>query len=275
LLLLTWGGIAAAVAAPPIPVLAQRGAARQLLVDGRPFLILGGELANSSASSLTYMAPVWPRLRAMHLNTVLTPVSWELIEPEEGRFDFQIVDGLLAQAREQDMRLVLLWFGSWKNSMSCYAPAWVKTDSERFPRARRSTGEAMEILTPFAAANVEADARAFATLMRHLRETDGARHTVVLVQVENEIGMIPEARDRHPAADAAFSAPVPAELLQYLTSHRDTLAPELRDRWVTQGARTSGTWTEEFGGDPATSELIKAWAFGRYVAKVAAAGRGE
>jgi beta-galactosidase GanA len=257
-----------------IPHLHRQGTATQLIVDGQPFLIRGGELSNSHGEP-DYLRASWPKLQALNLNTVVAPVYWDVIEPVEGEFDFATVDGLIADARAHDMHLVLLWFGSWKNSMSCYAPAWVKTDSERFPRARRSTGEAMEILTPFAAANVEADARAFATLMRHLRETDGARHTVVLVQVENEIGMIPEARDRHPAADAAFAAPVPAELLQYLTSHRDTLAPELRDRWVTQGARTSGTWTEVFGGDPATSELFMAWAFGRYVEKVAAAGRAE
>jgi beta-galactosidase GanA len=260
--------------ATPIPHLRRQGTATQLIVDGQPFLVRGGELSNSHGEP-DYLRPSWPKLKALNLNTVITPVYWDVIEPEEGRFDFATVDGLIADARTNDMHLVLLWFGSWKNSMSCYAPAWVKTDSARFPRARRSTGEAMEILTPFAAANCDADARAFAALMRHLRETDGTRHTVVLVQVENEIGMIPEARDRYPAADTAFAAAVPVELLSYLAKHRETLAPELRDRWVAHGARTSGNWTEVFGDDSATSELFMAWAFGRYVEKVAAAGRAE
>src|SRR5690606_15602256 len=169
---------------------------------------------NSSASDLEYLRPRWATLEALHLNTVLAPVYWELVEPAEGAFDFSLVDGLIRQAREHDMRLVLLWFGSWKNSMSSYAPAWVKRDQARFPRAEGSDGRGLEILSPFSAANRDADARAFAALMRHLRETDGRRRTVLMVQVENEIGMIPEARDHSAVADRQFAAGVPGELLQ-------------------------------------------------------------
>ena len=139
------------------------------------------------------MKPHWSRLTALGLNTVLAPVYWDLIEPQEGRFDFSLVDGLIASAREHDLRLVLLWFGSWKNCMSCYVPSWIKTDPQRFPRAQSSAGRGLEMLSAFSEENVEADVRAFAALMRHLREVDAGRHTVIMVQVENEIGMIPEA----------------------------------------------------------------------------------
>jgi beta-galactosidase GanA len=267
-------GFSAGIGAAEIPHLRRQGTATQLIVDGQPFLARGGELSNSHGEP-DYLRASWEKLKSLNLNTVVVPVFWDVIEPAEGKFDFATVDGLIADARANGMHLVLLWFGSWKNSMSCYVPAWVKTDTARFPRARNSTGQAMEILTPFDATNRDTDARTFAALMRHLRETDGAQHTVILVQVENEIGMIPEARDRHPAADAAFAAPVPAALLNYLAAHRDTLAPELRDRWAAHGARLSGTWTEVFGEGAATSELFMAWAFGAYVEKVAAAGRAE
>jgi len=264
----------AAPAESPPPRLERQGGATRLLVDGQPFLVQGGELGNSSGEP-DYLRPFWPKLKALNLNSLVVPVAWGVIEPTEGTFDFATVDGLLADARSNGMRLVLLWFGSWKNSMSCYAPGWVKTDTARFPRSRDSQGQSMEILTPFAAANRDADARAFAALMRHLREADGAQHTVILVQVENEIGMIPEARDRHPAADAAFAGPVPAELMDYLAAHRDTLVPDLRERWASHGGRPKGTWTEVFGEGPATAELFMAWSFGRYVEVVAAAGRRE
>lgn len=273
LFLLLASGAFAATDAASLPHLRKQGTATQLIVDGAPFLIRGGELSNSHGEP-DYLRASWPKLKGLNLNAVVAPVYWDVIEPAEGKFDWASVDGLIADARANDMRLVLLWFGTWKNSMSCYVPVWVKTDSKRFPRSRSSTGQAMEILTPFDATNRDTDARSFAALMRHLRETDTA-HTVVLVQVENEIGMIPEARDRHPAADAAFAAPVPAELMSYLTAHRDTLAPELRDRWAAAGSRASGTWTEVFGDSPATSELFMAWAFGRYVEVVAKAGRAE
>jgi beta-galactosidase GanA len=254
--------------------LRRQGTATQLIVDDQPFLLRGGELSNSHGEP-DYLRSSWAKFKALNLNGVVVPVYWDVIEPREGQFDFATVDGLLADARANDQRLVLLWFGSWKNSMSCYVPAWIKTDSARFPRARDSAGHPLEILTPFSATNRDTDARAFAALMRHLREVDVTHHTVILVQVENEIGMIPEARDRHPDADAAFAAPVPGELLKYLGTHRDTLAPELRERWAAQGARMSGSWTEVFGAGPATSELFMAWSFGRYVEVVAAAGRAE
>lgn len=187
--------------AQDIPHLERRGQATQLIVDGTPFLILGGELGNSSASSREYMRPFWPKLRAMKLNTVLAPVSWELIEPEEGGFDFTSVDGLLEDARAHDVRLVLLWFGTWKNSTSSYVPAWVKRDTARFPRTLGKDGRAQEIISAFSEDARSADARAFAALMRHLKAVDGDRHTVLMVQVENEVGFLPFAKEGGNGAD--------------------------------------------------------------------------
>ncbi len=237
----------------PLPRLDRSGPAARLIVDGASFVIRGGELTNSGAER-TYLAEFWPKLESLGLNTVLAPVYWHVVEPAEGEFDWTLIDELLDDARTHGMRLVLLWFGSWKNSMSCYAPGWVKTDTRRFPRARTSDGRALEILTPFSDASRDADARAFAALLRHLREVDD-QHTVVLVQVENEIGMIPQARDHSDAAEAAFRGPVPADALP-----KDT---------------EPGTWTEVFGDSPATEERFMAWAFARYVEHVVVAGKAE
>ena len=258
-----------------IPHLEKKGTATQLVVDGRPLLMLGGELHNSSSSSLDYMRPLWPELAKMNLNTVMTPVSWELIEPVEGKFDFSLVDGLIRDARKSNLHLVFLWFGSWKNSMSSYAPAWVKTDEERFPRAPGTNGNGLEILSPFSDVNCDADARAFATLMRHLRQFDGEKHTVIMVQVENEIGMIPEARDHSPAATEMFAKPVPAELMDYLEQHRDSLIPEFSTVWEQTGFKPSGTWEQVFGQGIGTEEIFMAWYFAHYTDRVAAAGKAE
>ncbi len=256
-----------------IPHLRYKNGYAELSVNGRPFLMRAGELGNSSASSIAYMKPVWPRLVKMHLNTLLTPIYWELLEPREGKFDFSLVDAMLTGARSHNMKLVFLWFGTWKNSMSCYAPAWIKTDQERFPRVAGSTGRSEEIITPFSENALIADKKAFTALMRHIKEVDGQQHTVLMIQVENEIGMLPEARDHSQPADAAFQAPVPAKLMDYLTAHRNTLVPEIKKLWEGGGYKTSGAWEDIFGKSLATDELFMAWYFGIYVDEIARAGK--
>lgn len=244
------------LAADNIPQLRAKGTTRQLIVDGAPFLILGGELGNSTASDLKYLERFWPLFGQLGLNTILCPASWELIEPAEGQFDFRSIDGLLAQARAHDTRVVLLWFGSWKNSMSSYVPAWVKRDQARFPRSQLPDGSGMEILSPFSAANRDADARAFAALMSHLRAVDARQRTVIMVQVENEIGMIPQARDYSAVANELIAGEVPAAVASRV-----------------KGQRTQGTWEQVFGRGPATEELFMAWHFATYVEAVASAGK--
>ena len=258
-----------------LPHLEKRGSATQLIVDSKPFLVLGGELHNSSSSSIEYMKPVWPRLAAMHLNTVLLPAAWETIEPEEGKFDFKCVDGLLQGARENNLKLVFLWFGAWKNTYSSYVPAWVKTNTERFPRVQTSDGRGTERLSPFSTAVRDADARAFAELMRHLREVDKSTHTVIMVQVENEVGVIPESRDHSLIANASFTAAVPSALTSFLQSHRTALDPEFRAAWETAGGKTTGTWQEVFGKTSLTDDLFMAWQYATYVGHVTAAGKAE
>lgn len=257
------------------PHLAQRGTATQLVVDGKPFLVLGGELHNSSSSSLDYMAPILARFSALHLNTVLAAVAWDLVEPTQGQFDFSLVDGLIQSARRNNLRVILLWFGSWKNGVSTYAPVWVKTDLQRFARAQDREGRSLEILSTFSTANRDADARAFAALMRHVRQVDGQAHTVVMVQVENEVGVLGESRDRSAAASEAFRRPVPRELMDALAKHKETLAPGLRKRGESGGFRSAGTWEEVFGAGEATDEIFMAWNYARYVDRVAEAGKAE
>ncbi|WP_257557331.1 DUF5597 domain-containing protein [Sphingobium sp. CFD-2] len=270
---LTAFALAATAQAEP-PRLVRQGSATQLSVQGKPMLLIAGELGNSSASSAAYMAPHWKRLKAMHLNTVLAPVSWELIEPEEGRFDFSSVDALIRDARANDLKLVILWFGAWKNSMSTYVPAWVKRDQSRFPRAQLPNGQGVEILSAMAPATLEADQKAFAALMAHIRAVDDRQNTVLMTQVENEIGMLPVARDYGPLADAAFRGPVPAELMTYLQQHRDTLVPQMKRLWEEQGNRTSGTWSEVFGPGHQAEEIFTAWHYARFADALTRSGKG-
>ena len=263
----------AAAASAATPRLEKHGTTQQLIVDGKPFLILGGELGNSSASSAAYMRPHWPRLKAMNLNTVLAPVSWELIEPIEGKFDWTSVDELLRDARAHDLRLVILWFGAWKNSMSTYVPAWVKRDQARFPRVQIANGSGVEILSAFSANTRDADVRSFGAFMEHLKRVDGEKNTVLMVQVENEIGMLPIARERGAAADRLYAGPVPAEFMRSLAARGDQVEPELLERWKANGRKSAGSWAQVFGDDEWGQEVFTAWHYARFVEALVVAGK--
>lgn len=223
----------------------------RLWVDGKAFPILGGELRNSSASSLTYMnEQVWPNIRDLHLNTVLLPVSWELIEPREGCFDFEILSGLLDQAKENDVKLVLLWFGLWKNGESHYVPKWVKHDTSRFYRSILADGTISETVSPFCKAAVEADAKAFCRLLRFLRDHDH-EHTVIMVQVENEMGILGSDRDYCVEANRVFASDIPEEVA-VLTGR-------------------SGDWIAAFGDD--AEELLMARQYARDIEFIVSSGK--
>jgi beta-galactosidase GanA len=256
-----------------IPRLVRNGNITQLLVDNKPFLILGGELGNSSASSNEYMRPIWPKLVQMNLNTVISPGYWELMEPVEGKFDFLLLDSLIHNARTYKMKIVLLWFGAWKNSMSCYAPSWVKTNTTRFPRVLDKNGSPHEILTPFNKNNLDADKKAFVRLIQYLKEKDSNENTVIMVQVENEIGMLPDARTYDEAANNTFNSKVPDLLTSYLIKNKNSLLPEIKSIWQANGSKTSGKWEEVFGKGLSTDEIFMAWHYAAFANELATAGK--
>lgn len=258
--------LALGVQAAELPRVALQDGASQLIVDGKPYVMFAGELANSSAGTAAQADTILPRLASQHVNTVLMPVAWEQIEPSEGSFDFRILDHWLEVARSQKQHLVVLWFGTWKNGFSEYAPSWVKADSARFPRARTSDGAPLEILSTFGDETLRLDSRAFAALMDHLRQKD-AQHTVLMVQVENEVGLVGDRRDRSPAAEQAFRSAVPASLIAALQASRGELTPELAAHFNAQGH----SWSEVFGD--AADEVFMAWRYATYIDSVARAGK--
>lgn len=258
----------------PIPHLEKRGNVTQLIVKGEPYLALSGELHNSSSSSTEYMKGIWPKLKSIGLNTVLAVISWEQVEPVEGTFDFSTVDDLIRDAKANDMKVVMLWFGSWKNGITSYVPKWVQTDTKRFPLIQTKDGKNLNILSTLGAESAKADAKAYGAVMKHIREIDDDQ-TIIMIQVENEVGMHGYTRDYRPEAVAAFEADVPAELMQYLVKNKANLLPELQAAWNAAGGKTSGNWETVFGKGDYTDELFMAWNYAKYLNTVAAAGKAE
>jgi len=256
-----------------LPKLLKKGTTTQLIVDDMPFIILGGELGNSTATTVENMKSVWPKLKTMNLNTVLVPVYWELIEPVEGKFDFKLYQDLILEARQNDIKLVFLWFGSWKNSMSSHAPAWVKLNQDQYPRVKDQTGRSQEILSSFSENVLEADKNAFVKLIEFIKDFDGKERTVIMMQVENEIGMLPSARDHQTLANEVFKKPVPTELMRYLQQNRDSLVPEFREIWKKNGYKTSGNWEEVFGKGLHTDEIFMAYYYADFTDKITEAGK--
>jgi beta-galactosidase GanA len=246
----------AAATGTDMPRLVEREGRHALLVDGAPFLVLGGQAHNSS-NYPDALPKVWAALRDAHANTLEIPVAWEQIEPREGSFDFSYVDTLVAQARKNKMRLVLLWFGTWKNTGPAYAPEWVKFDNRRFPRMIDKDGKTSYCLSPFGEGTLAADRKAFVALMAHIRKIDAAQRTVIMVQVENEVGTYGVARDYAAGAQAAFTQPVPAAVLA-----RQPAPP---------GRPSRGSWLEVYGDY--AEHYFHAWAIASYIEEIAKAGR--
>ncbi len=247
------GLAAASLSAQEMPRVEKKDGRFALMVDGKPFLMLGAQINNSS-SWAAELPSAWSAAEAMHVNAVEAPVYWEQMEPAKGTFDFANVELLVNQAREHHLHLVLLWFGTWKNGQNHYVPEWVKSDTKTYPREETAYGKLLDVMSPVSAANLDADKHAFAALMRHLKEIDGTQHTVLMIQVENESGSVGSVRDFSPAAQKLFEGDVPAELAS--TLHLG-----------------GGSWTKLFGPD--ADERFAAYSTAHYVGEVAKAGKAE
>ncbi|OAL57457.1 glycoside hydrolase [Pyrenochaeta sp. DS3sAY3a] len=270
---------------PQIPHIKRVARGHNLIVKDEPFLMLPAELHNSSFSCLEFMKDVWPKLKDSSVNTVLVNVTWEDIEPIEGRFDFAHLNEGILDARKHGFHLVLLWFGAFKNGKSDYAPRWVKTNPARFPRmmllSEDGTPTPQNVLSILGPEVVEADSTAFRALMRHVRQVDEDHSTVLMVQVENEVGLLGGSRDVSPAANARFEAPVPDALISMISSKWSQLHSSFknnlhvfRDGYPLLQAG-SASWSQVFGTSPATDELYMAYHYALYVDQVARAGKDE
>lgn len=273
LLTLAFSSFICAQQVKTFPHLAKNGTATQLIVNDKPFLILGGELGNSSAASVEDIERIFPKLQRMGLNTVLVPAYWDLIEPTEGSYDFSLVNKAIKQARQNDLKIVFLWFGAWKNSMSCYAPLWFKKDYKKYPRAYTKAGKPLEIASSFSENVYQADNRAFSQLMKYIASIDKEEGTVIMVQIENEIGMLEDARDYSAEANKLFNESVPEVLINYLSKNKNTLHPQMLEKWKEQGFKKKGNWQEIFSADLYTDEIFMAWSYSQYVEKLAQTAR--
>lgn len=276
--------LAALVRAPPLlppypapdgalPHIDRPGPTGRLILGGKPYLMLGGELENGSAlhpQDIPYMDTLFDTLLAQRINTIEAPIAWRQLEETEGRFDFSVIDALIAKARARNMHLAILWFGTYKNLQSYYSPRWVHTNQKRFPFALNKEGKPQGAVSAFCEEALQLDQRAFKALMNRIKERDAAHQVVLMVQVENEM---PSARDYSEAGLKAWQAPVPPELMQSLRANEATLSPWLRDLWKKNGQKGEGTWAQVFGESDGAGKLFGSWFYGRFADAVAKAGK--
>jgi len=259
-------------ASSAMPAIKTTNGVKQLYVNNKPYLIIGAELLNSSASSIAHMGDIWKRTKALNVNTVYLPITWQQLEPQEGKFDYALVDSHIKNARENGLNLVFLWFGSWKNGESNYTPNWVKTDMERFPRMLFKDGKISNVISNINKTCLSADLTAYKKLMERIAQVD-KDGTVIMMQVENEVGFLGSSRDFSPEANILFEQQVPGELIKYINANLDKLQPNIYTPYVTNGSKTGGTWEEVFGKSPNTDEIFMAWQYAKYVNEIAKAGK--
>jgi hypothetical protein len=236
----------------PISQIVKKGDKYNLLVDGKPFIILGGQVNNPTAFP-DRMQRAWPKFKALHANTIEFPIYWDSIEPEEGKLDFSGVDEILRGLRSQNLRAILLWFGTWKNGAMDYTPAWVKSNPTRFPRVLDYGLKPIRVLSPHGQATLEADRKAYTALLKHLSEFDAADRTVIMMQVENESGLLGSVRDYSADATKLFNGPVPAAFASAMK-------------------KKPGTWKEVFG-ERFAEEAFTVYYLSTYINTVAKAGK--
>ncbi|MBF4473035.1 DUF5597 domain-containing protein [Flavobacterium sp. HJJ] len=271
-----------------LPRLEKINGKTNFIVNGKPFLMLSGELHNSSAGSAHYMRPIWKQLKNNNLNTVIAPVSWELIEPVEGKFDFTLVDSMIVGARKEKLKLVVLWFGTWKNAKSTYVPEWIKRNTAKYPLMESQGGRSLNTLSTFSENSLTADAKAFSALMNHIKKVDSKEQTVIMMQVQNEVGILGSPRDYSQTATKAFEGQVPQELMAYLAKNKSSLYPGLLKVWEANGSKMNGTWEEVFGKGEKykgedwknnysfyTEEIFMAWNLAKYIGKIAQKGKEQ
>ncbi|MFH4968320.1 DUF5597 domain-containing protein [Gaetbulibacter sp. M240] len=255
-----------------LPYIKETNGVKQLIVDGAPYVMLGGELLNSSASSIEYMDSVWSRLKGLHVNTVFLPINWQQFEPVEGKFDYTLIDEYIKRAHEHDLHLVVLWFGSWKNGRSHYTPDWVKMDVNRFPRMHLKDQKTSNTISNLNNECLIADKKAYVKLMERIKHVD-KHHTVLMVQIENEVGLKGASRDFSPAAITLFEKQVPKELIEYINKNIDKLKPFIREAYQNNGSKRKGSWAEVFGESLLSDEIFMAWNYATYINQISAAGK--
>lgn len=254
-----------------------------LMVDGKPFIMLSGELHNSSSSSIEYLNGTWDKLTDLNLNSVIASASWELVEPEEGHFDFSHVDAIIEGARQHNMKVALIWFGTFKNPFMTYAPYWVKTNPRKYPRARDPQGNDLEHPTLFDDNIIKADKKAYLALLKHIKEVD-RNGTIIMIQIGNEPGLRVSTRDCSPSAEKVWKANVPRNIIDYLVANKGTLQPDVELAWKENGYKTSGNWETVFGKSLSTEDgsgrilhltehLFTAYAYARYLEELSSAGK--
>jgi len=250
---------------------------KALFVDGKPFFMISGEIHNSNSSTYKAIEETFSILEKLNLNSALAPISWQMIEKEEGVFDFSIVDTLIDLAKKHHLKLGVLYFGAYKNGAMSYVPDYVKLDIDRFKRAELVKGKNMIIrkslvldmpyttLSPFCKETLEADSRAFNNLLSYIKEKDIDK-TIITIQVENEPGFLGGDFDYSDDSLKEYKKEVPEEFINFLKEHKEKLHKKLKIDF-----NKKGTWEQLFKRN--AHEVFIAFYISKYIGTIASRGK--
>jgi hypothetical protein len=199
-----------------------------LYVDGEPFSVLAVEIPwwdliyGKYKETETAYDGLYPAAAKLGLNALKVPIKWSMVEPEKGVYNFSYLDHAKSMAENNHLKLILNWFGHYASADGTvygnltgelYAPMYIVTDDKLYPRAVDADGIPHHNAISYDYEPiVEREIAAFRAFMQHIKEVDSQAHTILMVQVENEIAVFgvdrhnPKLwRDHSPASNKRFA----------------------------------------------------------------------
>ncbi|HHX11652.1 MAG TPA: DUF5597 domain-containing protein [Clostridiales bacterium] len=231
--------------------------------NGQAMLLLGLQAHNSSTGT----DMIKKTIHAISLyggNLLEAAIYWNSVEANKDEYDMTSVKELIDEAREANLKLIILWFATSKNGHPTYAPEYIKLNPDVYHIALGPDKAPVPSLSPHCEATLHRDKKAFVEMMSFIKKYDQKKKTVIAVQIENEMGYANTDRDYSIKAEEDYIKPLNEEVRKIVLE--DT---GLED--MDQSTFDKSTWRGCFGRH--AHEAFSAWYHAIYINEIAKAGK--